>query len=227
MIEYSAKLQAVVASRTGIAPVHLLDVQDTNGNFYYWSDRRIVAPAVVDAASMAGGAPATSPLYLPWIVSVPAWTSHRSQQTDTGTIVLQYLSGNVLQRDFDRIVRSSALEGAFFVYRYWSASAEEALRERHGTLSVADPDQTTAKLNCKAMLNPSSDPTPQYSLCEICPWRWGSAQCGSTAANECQHSFPTCQVPERILVISNNYEKNYGETIADLPARTMNRARKF
>jgi hypothetical protein len=222
MIQYPPQLQYVIASRTGIAPVHLLDVQDTNGNCYYWASRQVVAPSVIVAS---GGA--SSNTYLPWILGVPQWTFHRSQVTDMGKVVLQNLSGDTLQSDFYKIVRKSALEGAVFVFRRWHDAAQYASREIHGKISVDDSNPNTVPLICTDLINPSQDVAPQYQLCEICQWRWSSVQCGSTQPNPCQNSFPTCQVIERIFVIIDNYEKNYGETTCNVPGTTMNRLRQI
>lgn len=220
MISYPDSLQPVVGARTGIAPAHLLDVEDCNGNFYYWSNRKITAPCVLGLAA------AEMP-YLPWILSVPQWKFYRSMQTDMGVIQMQNISGDTLQRDFERIVRASALDGAMFVYREWHADAEAPSLEIHGTLSVDDSDPEEVKLACRQLFNPSSDIAPAYTYGEICPWRYGSAQCGATNPISCQQSFPTCRVPERILVITNSYEKNFGEATANVATTTMNRLRQF
>lgn len=227
MISYPVQIQGVAAGRTGIAPPHLLDVLDTNGNMYYWASRKITAPAAIDAESVEGNPPTAIVNYEPWILSVPQWRFHRSLQTDMGTIRLQYLSGDTLQRDFEKIVRSSALEGALFVYRMWEAAAQAAYLEMHGTFTVSATDQRTATLTLKQMLNPSADPTPRYMFGEICGWRWASKQCGSTQSTECQHSFPTCQVPPRFQGIANSFEKNFGEATANVSAKVMNRLRQF
>jgi hypothetical protein len=220
MIPYSSTLQQIVGAHTGIAPAHLLDVEDCNGNFYYWASRKMNAPCVLGLAG------ATVP-YLPWILSVPEWKFYRSMQTDMGVIEMQNISGDTLQRDFEKIMRASALEGAMFVYREWHADAEEASKEIHGTLSVNDSDPEEVKLQCKQLLNPSSDTAPLYTYSEICQWRWGSAQCGSTQLTPCQQSYATCQVLERILVITNSYEKNFGEATANVATNVMNRIRQF
>jgi hypothetical protein len=220
MISYSPTLQAIVGAKTGIAPVHLLDVEDCNGNFYYWGSWKISAPCVVGLAG------ATVP-YLPWILSVPQWKFYRSMQTDMGNIQIQNLSGDSLQRDFEKTVRASALEGALFVYREWQADAEEAALEVHGTLSINDSDPETAQLQGKQLFNPSSDTAPMYSYSETCQWRWSSVQCGATGPTPCQQSFPTCQVLSRIFVIANSYEKNYGETTANVATAVQNRIRQF
>jgi hypothetical protein len=79
----------------------------------------------------------------------------------------------------------------------------------------------------RQLLNPSQDSTPDKQYCEICQWRWSSVQCGSTESTPCQQSFPTCQVVERIFAITNNFEKNYGETLASVSTNVMNRIRQF
>jgi len=227
MIAYPPSLQGVAGSKTGIAPVHLLDVYDMNGYFYYWASRKFTALARVDAQSVAGNAPVATPTYLPWILNVPQWKFNRSLSTDMGMIEIQCLSGDTLQRDFEKIVRSTALEGALFVYRMWAADAEAAYLEVHGTLSVAETDPYTARLSCKQLLNPSSDITPMYDYSETCQWRWSSKQCGSTQSAPCQQSFLSCQVVERIAAISNSYEKNFGEASANVATGAVNRLRQY
>jgi hypothetical protein len=220
MIPYSQALQQVVGARTGIAPAHLLDVEDCNGNIYYWANRKMTAPCVIGKAG-------TVVSYSPWILSVPEWKFYRSMQTDMGTIAMQNISGDTLQRDFEKIVRASALEGAMFVYRQWHADAEYPSREIHGTLSIDDSDPEEVRLRGKQLSNPSADTAPAYVYCEICQWRWSSPQCGATGSVPCQQSFPTCQVPERILVTINSYEKNFGEATANVATKVMNRIRQF
>src|SRR5579883_1959409 len=222
VIVYPQSLQQIVGAKTGIAPAFLLDVQDANGNIYYWADRKISAPSVITA----DGNPATN-TYLPWILSVPQWTFHRSMQTDMGVIQMQNLSGDTLQRDFEKIMQRSTIEGALFVYREWLPGAEFAAVEVHGTLTLDDSNPEVVMLQARQLTNPSQDSTPQYAYSEICQWRWSSAQCGSTQSTPCQQSFPTCQVLERIFVIMNNYEKNYGEATANVATTTMNRIRQF
>ena len=220
MIPFPPPLQQIAPARTGIAPAHLLDVEDCNGNLYYWANRRISAPCVMGVAG-------TETAYLPWILSVPNWKFYRSLQTDQGIITMQNISGDTLQRDFEKIVRASALDGSMFVYREWHADAEFPSLEVHGTLSVNDNDPELVKLQCRQLLNPSSDTAPAYTYGEICQWRHGSTQCGSTNPVPCQQSYPTCQVIERIFVITNSYEKNFGEATANVATNVVNRIRQF
>lgn len=221
MIPWPQPLQSA-AGHTGIVPAYLLDVEDVNGNCYYWGSRAISAPSVITAS----GEPENND-YLPWILSVPQITFNRSLQVDMGTIQMQNLSGDSLQRDFEKIVRKSALEGAMAVFRDWNASAEYAEVEFHGTLSVDDSNPSQVGLTLKDLNNTAEDISPQRTLCEICQWRWSSAQCGSTQPTPCQNSYETCQVLGRILVVINSYEKNYGEAWANVATNTPNRIRQF
>ena len=172
--------------------------------------------------SASGGEPGP---YIPWLVAVPSFSFHRSLVTDTGSFVIQNLSGDTLSRDFEKIARRSALEGAFFVYRLWQAGAQEAWLEVHGTLSVDDIGQDTVRLKGSQLLNPSQDDTPLENYSETCQLQWGGRRCGSMEATECQYSFQSCQVPERIMVALNSFEKNYGENDANTAMNVINRRR--
>lgn len=225
MISWPQALQSSSPGKTGISPAYLLDVEDVNGNVYYWGSRgsrNLVAPSVIVAS---GGQP--NNVYSPWILSVPQITSSRTLETDLGAIQLQYLSGDSLQRDFEKIVRKSTLEGGLAVFRIFNPAAQAAEYEFHGTMSVDDSNPTAVSLMLKQLNNPSQDMAPQRQLSETCQWRWSSAQCGSTQPTPCQQSFPTCQVIERIFVVINSYEKNYGEAWSSIAPNSMNRQRKF
>lgn len=68
-IDYPASLKAVGGARTGIAPVNLLDVQDVNGNLYYWADRRCNAPVAISGEIEVNAAPPVEPgagQYVTW-----------------------------------------------------------------------------------------------------------------------------------------------------------------
>jgi len=165
--------------------------------------------------------------YSPWLVEVPGFTFHRSLQTDVGSFVIQNLSGDTLSRDFEKIARRSALEGAMFVYRLWQADAQAAWLEVHGTLTVQSVGVDTVKLKGQPCINPSQHDTPDKILCETCQLQYGGRRCGATSGVECNYSFQTCQVVERIFVILNNYEKNYGEAVANTASNVINRRRKI
>jgi hypothetical protein len=174
-----------------------------------------------------GVAPYGSGPYQPWLLSVPKLTFHRSSQTDVGNFILQNLSGDSISRDFEKIMRRSALEGAYFVYRCWQPDAQASWIEAQGTLTVDDVGVDTVTLKGAPAINPAQDDTPAEEYSETCQWRWSSPQCGATGATECQYSYQTCQVIERIFVVLNDFEKNYGETTANTPLQVINRRRKF
>jgi hypothetical protein len=178
-------------------------------------------------SSGSSGIPAGSTLYEPWLLTVPDLTFHRSSVTDMGSFVLQNLSGDTVSRDFEKIMRKSALEGAFFVFRCWQADAQAAWIEVHGKLTVSDVGVDTVTLHGEAAINPASDDTPLEEFCETCQLQWGQARCGATGSVECQYSFQTCQVVERIMAAPNFYEKNYGETTANVPTQIINRRRRI
>ena len=164
--------------------------------------------------------------YLPWLMSVPQIAFHRSLQTDFGSFVLQNVSGDTLSRDFEKLMRRATLEGAFFIYRLWQADAEASWLEVHGTLTVEDVVDSV-KLKGTQLINPAQDDTPMFQYCETCQLQWAGKRCGATGSTECQYSYPTCQVPERIFVILNDYEKNYGESTANVAIKPINRRRKI
>ena len=183
--------------------------------------------------TMPGGEPLPTPSvlsifagpYLPWILEVPEFKTYRSLQTDTGSFVLQNLSGDTLSRDFEKIMRRSALEGALFVYRLWQADAQASWLEVHGTLTVTDVGVDTVKLKGVQLLNPAQDDTPLEQYCETCQLQWGGPRCGATGSTECSYSLQTCQSPNRIMVEQNHFEKNYGEATANTAFNVINRRR--
>ncbi|MDR3797957.1 MAG: hypothetical protein P4K93_07380 [Terracidiphilus sp.] len=218
MIDLAPSLLSVGGARTGIAPANLLDVENINGGIFYWADRTLTAP------SMFTGDPV---VYLPWLLGVPSFTFNRSTVSNTGNFKLQNVSGNTLARDVETQLRASALEGAFFVYRCWQADAEASWIEVHGTLTLDDNGVDTVSFKAIDIFSCAQDDTPLENYCETCQLQWGGPRCGSTQANECQYSFQSCQVVERIMVALNNYEKNYGETSANTPLTVINRTRRY
>lgn len=223
MIALAPSLVAVGGAKTGIAPANLLDIQDVNGNQLYIGDRAMMAPPVIPAA----GNPSLVQ-YVPWLIGVPSFTFHRSLATDSGSFVVQNLSGDTFARDLEVRLRASAMQGALFVYRCWQTDAEAAWLEVHGTLSL-DPGAgvDVAQFTGSQLLQPAQDDTPLEIYCETCQLQWGGKRCGSTQPNECLYSFQSCQVVERIMVTMNDFEKNYGESSSNLPLQVINRSRRI
>jgi hypothetical protein len=166
--------------------------------------------------------------YVPWILSVPKFVFNRSLATDFGSFVLQNLSGDTLARDFEKIARRSALEGAFFIYRLWQPDVRQTWLEVHGTLTVEGIPSDQISLKGVQLINPAAYDTPAKQYSETCQQViWGGPGCGASGSTECKYSFQTCQVPEHFLGSLNSYEKNYGEALANVPLKVINRARRI
>lgn len=166
--------------------------------------------------------------YLPWILSVPKIVFNRSLATDFGSFILQNLSGDTLARDWEKIARKSALEGAFFIYRLWQPDVRASWIEVHGTLTVEGIPTDTVTLKGTQLINPAQVDAPAKQYCETCQQViWGGPGCGATGPTECQYSFQTCQVPERFLGSLNSYEKNYGEALVNTALKVINRQRRI
>ncbi|MBW4049424.1 MAG: hypothetical protein HIU89_16340 [Proteobacteria bacterium] len=144
-----------------------------------------------------------------------------------GQFVVQNVSGDSVSRDVERMLRASAMEGAYFIYRLWQPGAQAAWLEVHGTLTVADVGVDTMTLKGTQLLNPSQDDTPLEIYSETCQLVWGQARCGSTAPTECSYSYQTCTSLNRIMIVANDYEKNFGETTANTALNVINRRRKI
>jgi hypothetical protein len=218
MIPYGLPLLAVGGARTGLPPVHLLDVQDVNGNQYFWADRTINALSELTGIAES---------YLPWLLSAGPFASHRSMASDSGSFKVQNVSGTTLSRDLAAKLTASAIEGAMFIYRCWQADAQAAWILRMGTLTFSGGTPDTATFKTKPLSSPAQKDAPVEQYSETCQLQWGGPRCGSTQSTECNYSFQSCQVPERPMLILNHYEKNYGETVANTPLVTINRSRRF
>ena len=219
MIPYPAPLLGVGGARTGLPGVHLLEVQDVNGNTYFWSDRGTEAwPSVLRGESQ---------LFVPWLLAAGPFVYNRSQVTNAGSFTVQNVSGTSLARDVETILRATTLEGAVFVYRYWNAAAQAAWIYLDGTLTLSGATDDTATFRSKPFINEAEDEAPMEQYCETCQLNWGGPRCGSTEPTECSYSFQTCQVVERPMISLNSYEKNYGETTDPSPLLVINRSRRI
>jgi hypothetical protein len=220
MIAYPPSLAGVGGARTGLPPVNLLDVQDVNGNNYFWCDRgkSFSAPSVLTGEQQN---------YQGWLLSSGPFTFNRSMATDSGSFKLQNISGTTLARDVEVQLRASAIEGALFLYRCWQNDAQAAWLLTIGTLTFDDGDSDTATFKTRPLSNPAQEDTPLEEYCETCQIQWAGPRCGSTEETECLYSFQSCQVVERIMVALNDFEKNYGEATANSPLTVINRSRRI
>lgn len=221
---HGASLGNTIAAITA-ATVQVQIEQTALGALYQDLTVSFVGLAVYYASSFAGLGGMIS--YAPWLLSVPSFAFHRSLQTDMGQFVVQNVSGDSVSRDVERMLRASAMEGAYFIYRLWQPGAQAAWLEVHGTLTVADVGVDTMTLKGTQLLNPSQDDTPLEIYSETCQLVWGQARCGSTAPTECSYSYQTCTSLNRIMIVANDYEKNFGETTANTALNVINRRRKI
>jgi hypothetical protein len=209
------------AARSGIAPALLLDVQTPSGDTHYWSDRplRNMTPVIPPAT----GGPLVN--YVPWLLGSGTLTYNRSTVTDTGSLTVQNVSGNVLQRDFEKIARRSTLEGSLFVFRYYQVDLAWAWIEQHGTLSCGEAG-TFVPLNLQQLFA-GSDDTPNQQVSETCQLMWAAGRCPSTQATECLYTYASCQVIERFVGIQTAFETNNPAAAANLATQVINRNRAW
>jgi hypothetical protein len=190
------------------------------GANYYWSDRplRNMTPVIPPAE----GATVS---YLPWLMGSGSLRFNRSLQTDTGTLRVQNVSGNVLVRDFEAIMSKAVLDGSLYVFRYFDVAAQWAWIEQHGTLSVGDAGDSV-QLNLVQLFS-GQDDTPAQTVSETCQLSWGYPRCGATGDTECLYTFASCQVVERFVGIQTAFETNNPATVAALADVTINRTRAW
>ena len=103
MIIYPPQLKAVGGARTGIAPANLLDVQDVNGNLYYWADRAINAPVAITGAIPAYAEP---PIAAPAGQAV-AWCFPTTMVANGGSAPNSASAGNTSQMALNGQVNAS------------------------------------------------------------------------------------------------------------------------
>lgn len=213
-----------IAARTGVAPALLLDIQTPSGDLHYFSDRAL---SNVQCAIGAAGLPGNPELvsYLPWLMGEASLRFYRSLQTDTASVTLQNVSGDVLTRDFERIARRSVLEGSLYVLRYYAVDIGWSLFEMHGTISLGEQGNTV-QLNLTQLLA-GSDDTPAQQVSETCQLVWGQARCGAVGNVECLYTYQSCQVTNHFTGIQTAFEINNPESVAALATTTINRARAW
>ena len=208
-IPYSSELIQIMSAHSGFAPVLLLDVVATDGTSYHWGSRQIdvspvyptTLPGTPPAAWLAGLAnpPANYDThYFPWLLSASGFNQTRAMQAVTASIVVQNISGNTLQRDLAGLLTARTFEGALFCFREWNLVAQEAEFEQHGRLTVVNATERLCTFGANLLFNPNDYDGQPYTYSETCQWRFGSPQCGATAANDssfatpCDNTYKTC-----------------------------------
>ena len=139
--------------------VNLADVQTVENNFYYWADQAV---SLVPAALVPGAAAQVT------LRTLAAHAAHPQAQPvpggQTGSLRLQNVSGFTVSRDFQQIVRASAMEGALCVYRYFNLAAGAADLEFHGRISVGEVSPIEASLTLSDIYDFAGNDAPGHDL---------------------------------------------------------------
>lgn len=168
----------------GIAGVIVLaDIQTSDGAQYFWSTVEGTYPSKFTGAQQ---------FYFGWIKQAQSFSVARDLTSSAGDLVVQNLSGNTISRDVDTALQHE-FEGALCIVRIWLPLFDASLTEFHGYLTEQNPTQDECSFRHLQIFDPA-----QYDVCdeiisELCPFRYKSAQCGSTgSAITCDFTFPTC-----------------------------------
>jgi phage-related protein len=209
------ELIQIMSARSGPAPVCLLDVVATDGTSYHWGNVEIDVTAIYTGTQPSWFAGLANPPanydthYFPWLLSASGFHHTRSMQSDTANIQVQNVSGNTLQRDLAGMLTARTFEGALFAFREWNLVAQAAEFEQHGRLTVISATEMECQFGANQLFNPNDYDGNPYAYSETCQWRFGSPQCGSTAANDsafatpCDNTYVTCHQLNRFGGVLN------------------------
>lgn len=176
------------ASTRTSAPAMLLDIQTSNNTVYFWGSHQ-------------GGFPArlldTEAQYFPYLISAGPFGFTRTLRADAGEIVVQNISGNLIERDVMKILRDDEFEGALAIFRLYDWIAGVRF-EFHGTLSAPEFDQTKASFKITQIFDTNSQNIPFRQYSSVCTRIYKSPRCGSTGtATMCPKTVPACKDPRR------------------------------
>ena len=183
------------AASGGVAPFGLLDVVTASGNIYHWAEQKCNVPPVVTV----GGEFETAQTYQGWLTGQPKFQTYGSTETDTGTISVQNLSGNTIQRDVALAFSKYEFIGALVIYRLWRGDAEQSIFTFIGNVTDADIDETQMDLTLEGFGNYSAITAPFANIDVSCPLSFASVACGSTSPTPCQQSYGSCTSIERFM----------------------------
>ncbi len=198
-----------MASRSGPAPVLLLDVIAMDGTSYHWGSTAIdeapiypsVLPGTPPTAWLAGLAnpPANYDThYFPWLLSASGFNQTRAMRAVSASISVQNVSGNTLQRDLAGLLSARTFEGALYCFREFNLVKKEAEFEQHGRLTLNSEGERICTFGASLLFNPNDYDGQPFTVSETCQWNFGDRRCGSTAANDgafsspCDNTYTTC-----------------------------------
>jgi hypothetical protein len=158
----------------GFGLVTLLDIETLDGSTYFWSDFGGAYPRAVDGVSQ---------IYKAWVRGWESLQRTRDVATDGGTITLQNLSGNTIDRDVAGIIKAHELEGALCTARLWKPLADQVKYTFIGQLSEASPDEASATFSLRDIFDFTDQKIPGRMQSAQCGLIYKGARCGSVSAH--------------------------------------------
>lgn len=183
-----AGMSAMIARQGGFGEVALLDIITVDGTKYFWTDS--VDPTGAYPGKIVGG----NQTYVPYLKSAGPFQSGRDFTTDAGDIVVQNLSGNLIDREIAAALVNHEFEGALAVLRLWLPLFADVMFEFDGYLSEQQIGEDEISFRLLQLDDVSQFNVADDVVSELCTWRYKSLQCGSTgAATVCNKQFSTCK----------------------------------
>lgn len=149
--------------------IHLVDVQTSDGQNFFWSDVEGKFLSALTAAEEQ---------YKPWIKTPPTIKFFRSLQADAGEFTVQNLSGNLIDREVAALIKVREFEGAYCIYRPWFMPLDAAGFEFHGFVSQQNIGPEDVTFRVLQLFQPNEVSAYEYEQTQECHFRFGSAQCG-------------------------------------------------
>lgn len=176
------------------APIALLDIQTLDGTQYFWSDYEGTYLSEMTGAQQ---------FYSGWVKTCAPYQLARDLTTNAGSLTLQNLSGNTIDRDVAAALENHEFEGALCVMRLWLPLFDAALREFHCYMSEQNPVEDEASFRLLQLFDPAQYDIAGDVIQQACTRRFKAIDCGSTgSATVCDKLFATCDdaqhnAPER------------------------------
>jgi phage-related protein len=179
-------MQAWLKRQGGIIqPVVLLDIQTSDGTQYFWSDVEGTYLSEITGVNQ---------FYNGWIKSVDAFQLTKDLSTNAGSVTMQNISGNTIDRDVAGALKAHEFEGALCILRLWLPVFDAAMDEFHGYISEQTPGEDEFTFRHLQLFDPAQYDVADDVISDMCTWRFKSPQCGSTgSATVCDFRLSTCQ----------------------------------
>lgn len=187
-IDLDPAVTALLPRSSGFAPAGLLDIQTGAGAQYFIASMPGQFPSRFDGSMQ---------VYKPWLKSAGPFRLTRTLRTDSGDVILQNISGNLISKDVASAFANNEFEGAYAVFRYWHLLAEKTIREFHGYMTAAQQPQGEAHFKMLQLLDGSDINVPDGTYANNCGLRFKSEKCGSTSSHlTCLKTLAVCTALE-------------------------------